>query len=79
VAQPTDIIIGKLEAWHEGRSDKHPKDIRAMVAFDLSGSSDLPIDYEMVAKEAARLGRETLEMWNQAHVNAKEEVAKHKK
>lgn len=79
VAQPTDIIIGKLEAWNEGRSDKHPKDIRAMIAFDLSGSSDLPIDYETIKKEAARLGRETLEMWNQALANAKEEVEKHKK
>jgi len=79
VAQPTDIIIGKLTAWKEGRSDKHPKDIRAMLVFDLSGSSDLAIDYEMITQEARRLGRETLEMWNQVLANAKEEVAKHKK
>jgi hypothetical protein len=79
VAQPTDIIIGKLTAWNEGRSDKHPKDIHAMLVFDLSGSSDLSIDYETVAQEARRLGRETLEMWNQVLANAKEEVAKHKK
>src|SRR5215212_1402164 len=39
VAQPTDIIIGKLNAWDEGRSDKHPKDIYAMLVFDLNGSS----------------------------------------
>ena len=39
VAQPSDIIIGKLHAWNEGRSDKHPKDIYAMLVFDLSGSS----------------------------------------
>lgn len=79
VAQPTDIIIGKLEAWNEGRSDKHPQDIHAMLAFDLSGSSDLLIDYETVTQEAKRLGRETLEMWNQVLTNAKEEVAKHNK
>lgn len=78
VAQPTDIIIGKLTAWDEGRSDKHPKDIYAMLAFDLSGSSDLSIDYETVAQEAKRLGRETLDMWNQVLANAKEEVKKHK-
>jgi hypothetical protein len=79
VAQPTDIIIGKLTAWNEGRSDKHPKDIHAMLAFDLSGSSDLSIDYEMVTQEAMRLGRETLEIWNQVLENAKAEVARRKK
>lgn len=79
VAQPTDIIVGKLTAWNEGRSDKHPKDIYAMLAFDLSGSSDLSIDYETVTQEAKRLGRETLDMWNQVLANAKEEVKKHKK
>ena len=76
VAQPSDIIIGKLEAWNEGRSDKHPKDIHAMLAFDLSGSSDLPIDYEMVAKEAVRIGPETLDMWNKTLTRAKEEIEK---
>jgi len=79
VAQPTDIIIGKLVAWNEGRSDKHPKDIRAMLVFDFSGSSDLAIDYEMISKEAKRLGKETLDMWNQVLVKAKDEVAEHKK
>lgn len=79
VAQPTDIIIGKLEAWNEGRSDKHPKDIRAMLVFDLSGSSDLAIDYEMIAQEAKRLGRETLDMWNQVLAKAKGDIAEHKK
>jgi hypothetical protein len=78
VAQPTDIIIGKLEAWSEGRSDKHPKDIRAMLAFDLSGSSDVPIDYEMVTKEAMRIGQETLEMWNKTLTKAQDEIQKGK-
>ena len=79
VAQPTDIIIGKLVAWNEGRSDKHPKDIRAMLVFDFSGSSDLAIDYEMITQEAKRLGKETLDMWNQVLAKAKDEVAEHKK
>jgi hypothetical protein len=78
VAQPTDIIIRKLVAWNEGRSDKHPKDIHTMLAFDLSGSSDLPIDYETIAQEAKRLGQETFEMWNRVLANAKEEVARHR-
>ncbi|NUQ86268.1 MAG: hypothetical protein HUU11_16305 [Anaerolineales bacterium] len=79
VAQPSDIIIGKLWAWDEGRSDKHPRDIYAMVVFDLSGASDLSIDFDLVTKEAAHIGQETLEMWNQVLEKAKEEVAKHKK
>jgi len=79
VAQPTDIIIGKLEAWNEGRSDKHPKDIYSMIVFDLSDLSDLSIDYKIVTKEAARIGQETLEMWNQSVAKAEEEVEKHHK
>lgn len=79
VAQPSDIIIGKLNAWNEGRSDKHPKDIYAMLVFDLSGSSDVSIDYDLVIEEASRIGREALEMWNQIFSKAKNEVTKHKR
>lgn len=79
VAQPTDIIIGKLYAWNEGRSDKHPKDIYAMLVFDLSGSSDIAIDYEVVKKEAAYIGNDVIPMWNQVLAKAREEVAKHTK
>jgi hypothetical protein len=79
VAQPTDIIIGKLEAWNEGRSDKHPKDIYSMLVFDLSDSSDLSIGYKIIAKEAARMGKETLDMWNQSLAKAEKEVEKQKK
>jgi hypothetical protein len=79
VAQPTDIIIGKLEAWNEGRSDKHPNDIYSMVAFDLSDLSDLSIDYKLITQEAKRIGQETLEMWNQVFAKAKDEVEKYKK
>lgn len=79
VAQPTDIIIGKLYAWNEGRSNKHPNDIYVMVTFDLSGYGDANINYDLINKEAARIGQETLEMWNQVLARAKDEVEKHKK
>lgn len=79
VAQPSDIIIGKLWAWNEGKSDKHPKDIYAMLVFDLSGSSDVSIDYDLIAKEAKSIGQETLEMWNQVLARAKDEIEKHRK
>jgi predicted nucleotidyltransferase len=76
VAQPTDIIIGKLQAWDEGRSDKHPKDIFAILFFCLSGYSDYEVNLDEVTKEAARIGSETLDMWNKTLARAKEELEK---
>lgn len=78
VAQPSDIIVGKLRAWNEGRSDKHPKDIYAMLIFDLSGSSDVSIDYDLISQEAVRIGQETIEMWEHVLGKAKEEIVKRK-
>ncbi|MDI6768691.1 MAG: hypothetical protein QMD04_03345 [Anaerolineales bacterium] len=74
VAQPTDIIIGKLKAWEEGRSNKHPNDIHAMLVFFLSGYSDYLIDLDTISAEATRLGPETLELWNQLVARAQAEV-----
>lgn len=76
VAQPTDIIIGKLQAWNEGRSDKHPKDIFAILFFCLSGYSEYKINLDEISKEAARIGQETLEMWNKTLARAKEDIEK---
>jgi hypothetical protein len=79
VAQPTDIIIGKLYAWNEGRSNKHPNDIYSMLAFDLSGFSDSQIDYELISAKAFSIGEETRKMWEQLLERAKEELKKHGK
>ena len=78
VAQPTDIIIGKLYAWNEGRSNKHPNDIYSMLVFDLSGFSDPKIDYELISTKASSIGKETQQMWEQLVKRAKDEIAKHK-
>jgi len=74
VAQPTDIIIGKLQAWNEGRSNKHPDDIFAILFFCLRGFSSYQVYLDEVAKESARLGPETLDMWNKTLARAKEEI-----
>lgn len=66
-AQPTDIIIGKLKAWAEGRSAKHPTDIAAMLAFSLSGMSDAPLDIPAITAAAVRLGPEVAELWASLH------------
>jgi hypothetical protein len=76
VAQPTDIIIGKLSAWNEGRSTKHPNDIYSMVVFDLSGFSDIKINYDLISAKASSIGEETRKMWEQLLARAKEELTK---
>lgn len=76
VAQPTDIIIGKLQAWNEGRSNKHPDDIFAILYFCLRGFSNYQVDIEEITKQAARIGPETLDMWNKTLARAREEIEK---
>jgi len=76
VAQPTDIIIGKLQAWNEGRSNKHPDDIFAILFFCLRGFSNYQVDIEEVAEQAARIGPETLDMWLKTLARAKNEIEK---
>ncbi len=76
VAQPTDIIIGKLQAWNEGRSNKHPDDIFAILFFCLRGFSNYQVDIEEVAEQAARIGPETLDMWLKTLAKARGEIEK---
>lgn len=76
VAQPTDIIIGKLQAWNEGRSNKHPDDIFAILYFCLRGLSNQLVNLDEVTKQAARIGQETLDMWNKTLSRVREEIEK---
>jgi hypothetical protein len=76
VAQPTDIIIGKLQAWNEGRSNKHPDDIFAILFFCLRGFSNYQVDIEEVAEHAARIGPETLDMWLKTLARVRDEIEK---
>jgi hypothetical protein len=74
VAQPTDIIIGKLQAWNEGRSNKHPDDIYAILFFCLRGFSNYQVNIEEIAEEANRIGQETLDMWLKTLKKVREEI-----
>jgi hypothetical protein len=76
-AQPTDIIIGKLKAWDEGRSAKHPSDIYAMLIFALSGLSDVELDLRAIGVAATRLGPETAELWHSLCARAEAELERH--
>ncbi len=70
-ARGEDIMVGKLIAWTEGRSNKHPNDIAMMLRFDAAGLTDMPFDLAYVDQRAARIGTETLALWrellNRAH------------
>lgn len=73
-AQPTDIIIGKLKAWAEGHSAKHPNDIYAMLVFALSGLSDIELDLQEITVAATRLGADVAELWQSLLKRAEGEV-----
>ena len=77
-AQPSDIIIGKLKAWTEGRSLKHPADILNILATSFSGLGNIQVDRVLVTTEAARLGSETLALWKELVARAEAEVLKNK-
>ncbi len=62
-ARPEDIIIGKLIAWKEGQSSKHPNDIYALLQFDFAGLSDVLIDLDYVQQRANKLGNDVLTLW----------------
>jgi hypothetical protein len=70
-ARPEDIIVGKLIAWNEGRSSKHPNDIYAMLHFDFTGLSDTAIDLDYVSKRATEINGETSALWQSLVVRAK--------
>ena len=74
-ARPEDIILGKLMAWQEGRSAKHPADICEMLVFVLSGLSDEGLDLGYVSVRAARLGTEVADLWHRLLDQAQAEIA----
>ena len=74
-ACPEDIILGKLMAWQEGRSAKHPADIREMLVFILSGLGDGELDLNYITTRAAQLGTEVAELWQMLFNQAQAEIA----
>ena len=73
-ARPEDIIVGKLMAWQEGRSNKHPSDIYAVLSFVLSGLADMPFDANYVSRRAASIGADALQLWNAIHSRVRTEL-----
>lgn len=68
-----DIIIGKLLAWQEGRSPKHPQDIYVILNFMLAGLGQTTLDTSYITTRAARIGPDALSLWQQLLSRAKGE------
>jgi hypothetical protein len=73
-ARPEDIIVGKLMAWQEGRSSKHPADIYVVLNFMLSGLGQIELDTNYIAMRAARIGHEALALWRELLARVEGEV-----
>lgn len=74
-ARPEDIIVGKLMAWQEGRSAKHPSDIRTVLVFMLSGLAGEPLDIGYITRRALRIGPEAAALWQQLLDRARADIA----
>jgi hypothetical protein len=73
-ARPEDIVVGKLMAWQEGRSDKHRGDVHEMLVFALSGLSDESLDLGYVNEWAPKVGSEAAQLWRSLREQAEDEV-----
>lgn len=74
-ARPEDVILGKLMAWAEGRSERHPADIYEMMVFHyLGGDTDLAFDFQYVSSRAKEISQESADLWDLINETAKEAV-----
>jgi hypothetical protein len=78
-ARIEDVIVGKLKAWSEGRSQKHPNDIYSMLVFTFAGFGDVPLDLNYVTTRAARYGEETANLWGGLIERARRDADEHRK
>lgn len=74
-ARPEDIIVGKLMAWQEGRSVKHPSDIYVVLSFMFSDLSEAEFDTDYVTRRAAQIGSDGFELWHRLLARVQEETA----
>lgn len=65
-ARPEDVILGKLAAWHEGRSPKHENDIFEMLVFHYLGldpALSAEFDERLISVEAQVISAEAAGLW----------------
>jgi hypothetical protein len=72
-ARPEDVILGKLMAWEEGRSERHPSDIYEMMVFHyLGGDAGLPFDFQYVDGRTKEISQEAADLWTLINTTAQE-------
>jgi hypothetical protein len=78
-ARPEDVIVGKLMAWQEGRSEKHRGDIFEMLVIGALQEDVPPLDELYIDQQARRLGDDVWEFWRALRTAAHEEIARYRK
>ena len=76
-ARAEDVIVGKLMAWAEGRSHKHETDIYEILVFHYLGldpALSADFDEAYIDQQAARLGEDTLQLWQSIKAAAHEQT-----
>ena len=72
-ARPEDVIVGKLMAWEEGRSQRQAADIYEMMLFHyLGGDSNMAFDIDYVSTRADAISQEAAELWSFIKTTAQE-------
>ncbi len=77
-ARPEDIIVGKLQAWQEGQSSKHPTDIKSILLFMLGEETNISFDLNLVSLSALEIGSEALRLWNDLVAQVQKEIQNRK-
>jgi hypothetical protein len=77
-ARPEDIIVGKLQAWQEGQSAKHPTDIKSILLFVLSVDTDVDFDLNLVSLSAAKISSDAMMLWNELVEQVQKEIRNRK-
>ena len=77
-ARPEDIVVGKLQAWQEGRSAKHPTDIKSILLFVLSEESEITFDLDLVSASAIKISKEAMALWNDLVLQVQKEIRSRK-
>lgn len=76
-ARPEDVIIGKLMAWEEGRSNRHTSDIyEMMLSYYLGGISELTFDETYVTGRAREISEDAVSLWLLIQETAAEEASR---
>jgi hypothetical protein len=73
-ARPEDVIVGKLMAWDEGRSNKHESDILQMMVLHYRGPESGSFEEIYIDEQARLLGPQVAALWEAIKQAARREA-----